>query len=178
VSERVDADPSGKADVPESVIGTVYFDTPSAEFSYHNNAEKTAAAAHPEHPSWRTLGDIGYLDTDGYLYLTDRLGFTIIAGGVNIYPREIEDVLIGHAEVADVAVFGIPHPEFGEQVKAVVQPLDWDAAGDDLAARLLEHCDTRLARFKLPRSIDFTPALPRLDNGKLYKKQLRDAYWN
>jgi fatty-acyl-CoA synthase len=178
VSERVDADPSGKADVPESVIGTVYFDTPSAEFSYHNNAEKTAAAAHPEHPSWRTLGDIGYLDTDGYLYLTDRRDFTIIAGGVNIYPREIEDVLIGHAEVADVAVFGIPHLEFGEQVKAVVQPLDWDAAGDDLAARLLEHCDTRLARFKLPRSIDFTPALPRLDNGKLYKKQLRDAYWN
>jgi fatty-acyl-CoA synthase len=177
VPGRVDPDPSGKAHIPESVIGTVYFDTPSAEFSYHNNAEKTAAAAHPAHRTWRTLGDVGYLDTAGYLYLTDRRDFTIIAGGVNIYPREIEDVLIGHDAVADVAVFGIPHPELGEQVTAVVQPLDWDEAGEELANRLLDHCDTRLARFKLPRSITFTPQLPRLDNGKLYKKQLRDAYW-
>jgi long-chain acyl-CoA synthetase len=177
VVARVDPATGGLPGVPENVIGSIYFDTPGAQFEYHQNPEKTASAAHPDHPTWRTLGDIGYLDTDGYLYLTDRRDFTIIAGGVNIYPREIEDVLIGHSEVADVAVFGVPDSDLGEQVKAVVQPQDWAGIDAGLTERLLAYCDERLARFKVPRTIEFMQQLPRLDNGKLYKKQLRDQYW-
>ncbi|MBV7707006.1 acyl-CoA synthetase [Nocardia nova] len=158
-------------------IGTVYFETAGANFSYHRDPERTAAVSHPEHPDWHTLGDIGQLDADGYLYLTDRRDFTIIAGGVNIYPREIEDVLILHPQVADVAAFGVPDPELGEQVKAVVQPADWADAGPELTQRLLDHCRGRLASYKWPRSIDFARELPRQDNGKLYKKLLRDPYW-
>jgi fatty-acyl-CoA synthase len=165
------------AELPPGETGVVYFERPGPEFAYHNDPERTAATRHPGQPGWRTLGDIGHLDADGYLYLDDRRDFTIIAGGVNIYPREIEDVLITHEDVADVAVFGVPHPDLGEQVKAVVQPARWADAGDELAARLLAHCEARLARFKWPRSFDFTPELPRQDNGKLYKKPLRDAYW-
>ncbi|MCK9901756.1 acyl-CoA synthetase [Parafrankia colletiae] len=157
--------------------GTVYFESRGAGFSYHRDPARTKAVSHPAHPGWRTLGDVGHVDTDGYLYLSDRKDFTIIAGGVNIYPREIEDVLVMHDEVVDVAVFGVPHPELGEQVKAVVQPVDPADAGEALAARLLDHCRDQLAPFKWPRSIDFVPELPRLDNGKLYKKPLRDAYW-
>lgn len=165
------------AELPAGQDGAVYFEAKGAGFSYHNDPDRTRAVSHPAHPGWRTLGDIGHVDEDGYLYLSDRKDFTIIAGGVNIYPREIEDVLVLHDEVVDVAVFGVPHPELGEQVKAVVQPVRMADAGDGLAARLLEHCRTRLAPFKWPRSIDFVPELPRLDNGKLYKKPLRDAYW-
>lgn len=178
VTERVDPLAGQAVTIPENAIGSVYFDTPSVEFAYHNSAEKTAAVTHPDHNTWRTLGDIGYLDADGYLYLTDRRDFTIIAGGVNIYPREIEDVLIGHDEVVDVAVFGIPDPDLGEQVKAVVQPKEWTLVDTGLSERLLSYCDDRLARFKVPRTIDFTRELPRLDNGKLYKKKLRDEYWH
>jgi fatty-acyl-CoA synthase len=166
------------AELGPGSVGLVYFEMPGASITYHNDPERTAAISHPKHPGRRTLGDIGHVDEDGYLYLSDRRDFTIIAGGVNIYPREIEDVLIMHDEVADVAVFGIPHPDLGEQVKAVVQPERWEDAGDELAERLLEHCRTRLAPFKWPRSIDFMRELPRQDNGKLYKKVLRDPYWS
>ncbi len=164
-------------ELPVDEVGTVYFDTAAANFSYHRDPERTAAVSHRQHPSWHTLGDIGRLDADGYLYLTDRRDFTIIAGGVNIYPREIEDVLILHPEVADVAAFGVPDTELGEQVKAVVQPAHWADAGPELTQRLLDHCKNRLAPYKWPRSIDFARELPRQDNGKLYKKVLRDPYW-
>ncbi|WP_330255117.1 AMP-binding protein [Nocardia sp. NBC_00565] len=166
------------AELPAEEIGTVYFEAAGADFSYHNDPERTAAVAHPAHPGWRTLGDVGELDADGYLYLSDRRDFTIIAGGVNIYPREIEDVLILHEEVTDVAVFGVPDPDLGEQVKAVVQPAHWADAGPELAQRLLAYCKTAMAPYKWPRSIDFTRELPRQDNGKLYKKLLRDPYWS
>jgi len=164
------------SELPTGSVGTVYFAKPDMTVAYHNDPERTAALSHPDHPDWRTLGDIGHVDDDGYLYLSDRRDFTIIAGGVNIYPREIEDALVVHEEVADVAVFGVPHPELGEQVQAVVQPVRWADAGDGLAERLLAHCRTRLAPFKWPRSIDFVRDLPRQDNGKLYKKALRESY--
>jgi len=165
------------AEFASGATGTVYFETPGVNFGYHNDPKQTAAVSHPSWPSWRTLGDLGHTDEDGYLYLSDRRDFTIIAGGVNIYPREIEDVLVVHDEIIDVAVFGVPDAELGEQVKAVVQPVRWADAGDELAGRLLVHCKSRLAPFKWPRSIDFVRELPRLDNGKLYKKELRDPYW-
>jgi long-chain acyl-CoA synthetase len=124
-----------------------------------------------------TLGDIGYLDEDGYLFLTDRKSNTIISGGVNIYPQEIEDVLTEHPTVADAAVFGVPDEEFGEQVMAVVELVDASAAGVELAEDLERHCRERLAGFKVPRRLEFTDALPRDSNGKLYKRRLRDQYW-
>jgi fatty-acyl-CoA synthase len=158
-------------------VGTVYFELPGAHFDYHHDAEKTATTAHPDHPTWRTLGDIGRLDEEGYLYLTDRKAFMIVAGGVNIYPQEIEDVLLAHPEVLDAAVFGVPNAEMGEEVKAVIQPLDLRAAGDAMTERLRAWCETRLAGFKRPRTYDYVEQLPRLDNGKLYKRELRDRYW-
>jgi long-chain acyl-CoA synthetase len=154
--------------------GVVYFeDGPS--FEYLNDPAKTASVSNEQ--GWRTLGDVGYLDDDGYLYLTDRATFMIVSGGVNIYPQEIENVLVLHEKVADAAVFGVPNPEFGEEVKAVVQPTSWDEAGDELAAELTEYCRSRLAGYKCPRSIDFEKDLPRDPNGKLYKNRLRDPYW-
>lgn len=117
-----------------------------------------------------------YLDNEGFLYLTDRRNFMIISGGVNIYPQEIENLLITQEKVADVAVFGIPNDEFGEEVKAVVQPRDWSEAGDALAQELMQWCKQRLSGVKCPRSIDFEQALPRLDNGKLYTRLLQDRY--
>src|SRR5690606_6625905 len=119
---------------------------------------------------------IGYLDEEGYLYLTDRKAHMIISGGVNIYPREIEDVLIQHPVVGDVAVFGIPNDDFGEEVKAVVELLDGHEPTDDLARELLAFCREHLAGFKVPRSLDFTDDMPRLPTGKLYKRKLRDRY--
>src|SRR5206468_3606025 len=126
---------------------------------------------------WTTVGDVGYVDEDGYLFLTDRKAYMIISGGVNIYPQEIEDVLIGHPSVYDVAVFGVPNPEFGEEVKAVVQPESMADAGPELAAELIAFCRAHLAGYKCPRSIDFDPQLPRADTGKLYKRRLKDRYW-
>jgi fatty-acyl-CoA synthase len=163
--------------LPPGEVGTVYFELPGAHFDYHHDAEKTATTTHPDHPTWRTLGDIGRLDEEGYLYLTDRKAFMIVAGGVNIYPQEIEDVLLAHPEVLDAAVFGVPNAEMGEEVKAVIQPLDWQTAGDALTERLGAWCETRLAGFKRPRTYDYVEQLPRLDNGKLYKRELRDRYW-
>jgi long-chain acyl-CoA synthetase len=164
-------------ELPAGGIGTVYFEDTANIFEYHGDQEKTTSVAHPDHPTWRTLGDVGRVDDDGYLYLTDRRAFMIVAGGVNIYPQEIEDVLVTHPKVLDVAVFGIPNDDMGEEVKAVVQPVEYADAGPALAEELDQWCADRLAGFKRPRSFDFVEQLPRLDNGKLYKKSLRDPYW-
>jgi fatty-acyl-CoA synthase len=164
-------------EVPVGEPGAVYFELAGAAFEYHGDPARTTAARHPVHPTWHTLGDIGKVDADGYLYLTDRKAFMIVSGGVNIYPQEIEDVLLAHPKVLDVAVFGVPHPEMGEEVKAVVQPVAGIEPSDELAGELAAWCDGRLARYKRPRSIDFDAQLPRLDNGKLYKSALRDRYW-
>jgi long-chain acyl-CoA synthetase len=156
------------------ITGTVYFGgTPS--FEYHNDAQKTQEARNRH--GWSTLGDIGYVDQDGYLFLTDRKAFMIISGGVNIYPQEIENVLIAHPAVMDVAVVGAPDPEMGERVVAVVQPVDFSAADPSLARELVEFTRSRLSHVKVPRLIEFTRELPRHPNGKLYKRLLRDAYW-
>jgi fatty-acyl-CoA synthase len=160
-------------ELPRGEIGNVYFKG-GQEFKYHNEEEKTTKAYAKNGSS--TVGDVGYMDKDGYLYLTDRKNFTIISGGVNIYPQEIENQIINHPKVADVAVFGIPHEEFGQEVKAVVQPKHWEDAGHDLEDELMAYCRERLAKIKVPRSIDFDEALPRKDNGKLYKRRLVERY--
>jgi fatty-acyl-CoA synthase/long-chain acyl-CoA synthetase len=159
---------------PPGEIGTVYFaDAPV--FTYHNDPEKTKRAHNSK--GWSTLGDVGYLDKDGFLYLTDRKSYMIISGGVNIYPQETEDVLITHPEVADVAVFGVPNEEMGEEVKAVVQPHDMARAGKALEAELIAFSKKHLSPIKCPRSIDFEAELPRTPTGKLVKRHLRDRYW-
>lgn len=159
---------------PAGVAGGVYFAN-GRRFAYHNDPEKTNQAFNDQ--GWSTLGDIGYLDNEGYLYLTDRKAYMIISGGVNIYPQEAENVLTLHPKVIDVAVFGVPNAEFGEEVKAVVQPIDMAQAGPALEAELIAYCREKLAAIKCPRSIDFEDQLPRQDNGKLYKRLLRDRYW-
>jgi long-chain acyl-CoA synthetase len=157
--------------------GTIYF-SGGRSFTYHNDLAKTEASRNPKQPDWSTMGDVGRVDEDGYLFLSDRKDFMIISGGVNIYPQEVESVLVTHPDVADVAVFGIPHPEFGEEVKAVVQPTKWGKSGPALAAELMAWCRGQLADLKCPRSIDFERALPRGENGKLYKKDLKARYWS
>jgi long-chain acyl-CoA synthetase len=164
------------AEVPVGESGTVFFaDGPA--FEYHNDPSRTADSRHPSKAGWSTLGDVGYVDADGYLYLTDRKAFMIISGGVNIYPQEVENLLVTHPKVADAAVFGVPNEDFGEEVKAVIQPLDWDTAGPDLEVELLAFCRAHLSPVKCPRSIDFMAELPRHPTGKLYKRLLRDKYW-
>ena len=163
-------------EVPSGEIGSVYFEG-GYDFEYLNDPVKTKAARNPLHPTWATYGDIGYVDEDGYLFLTDRKKFIIISGGVNIYPQETENLLIQHPKVADVAVFGVPNDDMGEEVKAVVQPLNWDDIGPDFESELIEYCRTKLSSFKCPKSVDFEKALPRQENGKLYKRALRDRYW-
>lgn len=162
------------AEVPTGTPGTVYFEG-GPVFDYHNDPEKTAQSRHPK--GWSTLGDVGYVDADGYLFLTDRRAFTIISGGVNIYPQECENLLTGHPRVMDAAVIGVPNAEFGEEVKAVVQPVDMDDANADLEAELMAYCRQHLSHVKCPRTIDFVEKLPRQENGKLYKQKLRDTYW-
>lgn len=157
-------------------IGLVYFEQPQATFEYHGDPVKTKDSRHPVFDNWMTLGDIGYLDEDQFLYLTDRRAFTIISGGVNIYPAEIESVLVMHPDVFDVAVFGLPDPEFGEYVHAVIQLEPGVADNEETVERLRTYGRERLAGFKVPRVIDFRDELPRLPTGKLYKKQLRDDY--
>ena len=154
--------------------GLVYF-SEGPKFEYHGDAVKTAEARNAL--GWTTLGDIGRLDAEGYLYLVDRKAFMIISGGINIYPQEIEAMLIGHPLVADVAVFGIPNLDFGEEVKAVVQLIEGVTPGEALGVELIVYCRDRLADFKCPRSVDFELELPRHPTGKLYKKILRDRYW-
>jgi acyl-CoA synthetase (AMP-forming)/AMP-acid ligase II len=166
-------DDEGK-ELPPGKPGVIYFESAST-FEYHNAPEKTAAARTAQ--GWSTLGDIGYLDAEGYLYLTDRKANMIISGGVNIYPQEAENVLVTHPKVADAAVFGIPNEDFGEEVKAVVQPIDMADAGPALERELIEFCQGQLAKLKCPRSIDFEAELPRHPTGKLYKRLLRDRYW-
>jgi acyl-CoA synthetase (AMP-forming)/AMP-acid ligase II len=164
-------------EVPQGESGTVYFEG-GAQFEYHNDPEKTKSSRHPK--GWSTLGDVGYLDEDGFLYLTDRKAYMIISGGVNIYPQEAENVLVTHPEVVDVAVFGVPNDDFGEEVKAVVQPATMpvdDAAAEALAGELIRFCRSELADVKCPRSIDFREELPRHPTGKLYKRLLKDEYW-
>ena len=155
--------------------GEIWFKT-ATPFIYFNDPERTAQTRSAD-GSMSTVGDIGYVDDDGYLYLTDRSTFMIISGGVNIYPQECENLLITHPKVADAAVFGVPNADLGEEVKAVVQPMPGIAAGPQLEQELIAFCQTHLSVQKCPRSIDFDPALPRLPTGKLYKKGLRDRYW-
>jgi long-chain acyl-CoA synthetase len=162
-------------ELPTGEIGQVFF-SGGPTFEYYKDPAKTAAAH--DHRGWSTLGDIGYLDADGYLYLTDRASHMIISGGVNIYPREVEDVLLSHPAVMDAAVFGVPDPEFGEQVKAAVElTRDVDGRRPDVSAdHLIVFCRERLAHLKCPRSIDFHDALPRHQTGKIYKDRLRAPY--
>jgi len=163
-------------ELPPGEVGTVYFSDLPSQFAYHNEPGKTADAYNAA--GWSTCGDVGYLDEDGFLFLTDRRNFTIITGGVNVYPAEIENALINHDKVADVAVFGVPDDEFGESVQAVVQPVSWADATDETAIELLEWLRQRLSGVKVPRHLDFQQQLPRLDNGKLYKRHLMEAYRN
>jgi long-chain acyl-CoA synthetase len=161
-------------ELPAGQAGTVYFADGRA-FAYHNDPEKTAESRHPN--GWTTLGDVGFVDADGFLHLTDRKAFMIISGGVNVYPQEAENLLISHPKVMDCAVFGVPNAEFGEEVKAVVQPRDMAEAGPALAEELMAWCRRHLSALKCPRSVDFEEELPRHPTGKLYKRLLRDRYW-
>jgi acyl-CoA synthetase (AMP-forming)/AMP-acid ligase II len=156
--------------------GIVYFEG-GWDFQYLGDPAKTRDSRNPKHPTWSALGDIGYVDADGYLFLTDRKSYMIITGGVNVYPQEVENLLITHPRLADAAVIGVPNPDFGEEVKAVVQPLDPADATPEFAAELIAFCRAQLSPIKCPRSVDFDPALPRLDNGKLYKRLIKDRYW-
>ncbi len=161
--------------LPPRAEGTVYF-AGGGEFEYHNDPAKTAESRNRH--GWTTLGDVGWLDEDGYLFLTDRKSFMIISGGVNIYPQEIENLIITHPKVADVAVVGGPHEEMGEEVIAVIQPADWAEAGPALAAEIDDaFARSNLSHVKIPRRIDFMQELPRHATGKLYKRLIRDAYW-
>ncbi|HXY26770.1 MAG TPA: acyl-CoA synthetase [Acidimicrobiales bacterium] len=163
-------------EVPVGQDGVVYFaGRAGVTFEYNHDPVKTRQTFNDK--GWATLWDVGHLDEEGYLYLTDRKLFMIVSGGVNIYPQEVEDVLVLHPAVADVAVFGVPEPEMGEEVKAVVQPALGAAAGPVLEAELIAFCRDHLSHYKCPRSVDFTDELPRGENGKLYKRVLRDAYW-
>ena len=154
--------------------GRIFFES-ERKFEYLHDPEKTKSVQ--DERGWRTLGDVGHLDDDGYLYLTDRATFMIISGGVNIYPQEIEDILVIHPAVHDVAVFGVPNEEFGEEVKALVQPAAGVEGDEALAAELIEFARHNLAHYKAPRSVDFLDELPRDPNGKLYKRSLRDRYF-
>ena len=158
-------------------VGVVWFEPLASRpgFEYHNDPDKTRSSYNDR--GWATVGDMGYLDEEGFLYLTDRQSFMIVSGGVNIYPQEIENLLATHPKVADVAVFGVPNEEMGEEVKAVVQPFDLAAAGPDLEHELLAFCREHVAHYKCPRSVDFEAELPRQPTGKLYKRLLRDRYW-
>lgn len=161
--------------MPDGEPGTIWFKT-ATEFEYHNDPEKTVESSSPD-GTMTTVGDVGYVDDDNFLFLTDRKTFMIISGGVNIYPQETENLLITHPKVADAAVFGVPNVDLGEEVKAVVQAMPGVEPDDGLAAELTAFCAEHLSRQKVPRSIDFDPELPRLPTGKLYKRKLRDRYW-
>ena len=161
-------------ELPQGEAGTIYF-AGGPEFTYHNDPKKTAESRNDK--GWSTLGDIGYLDEDGFLYLTDRKAYMIISGGVNIYPQETEDILITHPKVADAAVIGVPNEDFGEEVKAVVQPMNMAEAGPELEQELIAFCKQNLSAIKAPRSVDFEAELPRHPTGKLYKRLLKDRYW-
>ncbi|MGK4595718.1 acyl-CoA synthetase [Amycolatopsis sp. w19] len=161
-------------ELPAGETGTVYMKMGDSKFEYHKDRAKTDKARVGD---LFTLGDVGHLDEDGYLFLHDRKADLIISGGVNIYPAEIEGELVMHPKIADVAVFGVPHEDWGEAIKAVVEPADGVVPSEELTSEILEYAASRLAKFKLPRSVDYLPELPRDPNGKLYKRKLRDPYW-
>ncbi len=163
-------------ELPRGRTGVLYF-SGGPRFEYHDDPGKTASSRDPLGRGWTTLGDVGHVDEDGFLYLTDRLSYMIISGGVNIYPQEAENALAVHPKVADAAVIGVPDAEMGESVKAVVQPVDPDDAGPELERELIEHCRERLAHYKCPRTVDFRASLPRHPTGKLYKRLLKEEYW-
>jgi acyl-CoA synthetase (AMP-forming)/AMP-acid ligase II len=166
-------------ELPRGESGTVFFEG-GGTFEYHNDPEKTKNSRDPKGRGWSTLGDVGYLDEDNFLYLTDRKAFMIISGGVNIYPQEAENILVNHPKVVDVAIFGVPNDDFGEEVKAVVQPKEMPADADAAKAlekELIAYCREHLADIKCPRSVDFRLDLPRHPTGKLYKRLLKDEYW-
>jgi long-chain acyl-CoA synthetase len=175
MGEPVILDADGN-ELPPNTQGFVYFRGGNSRFEYLDAPDKTAEALDPTGTMSR-IGDIGHVDEDGFLYLADRQSFVIISGGVNIYPQEVENLLSGHPDVLDVAVFGIPDEDMGEQVKAVVELADPALEGAEKEAELIAYCRDRIAKYKCPRSIDFTRSLPRSATGKLYKKQLQDAYW-
>jgi long-chain acyl-CoA synthetase len=158
---------------PKGTPGEIWFKT-ATPFVYFNDPERTQQTRSAD-GTMSTVGDVGYVDDDGFLYLTDRSTFMIISGGVNIYPQECENLLITHPKVADAAVFGVPNEEMGEEVKAVVQPMPGVAAGPELEAELIDFCQQHLARLKCPKSVDFTDALPRLPTGKKYGA--RETWW-
>lgn len=164
-------------ELPVGETGLVYFEMPEVPFVYHNDPDKTRDSQHPEHVNWSALGDVGYVDEEGFLYLTDRASFMIISGGVNIYPQEIEDAMIMHPKVADVAVIGVPNEEMGEEVKAVVQTEQGIEGSDELAQELIAYTKNTIAHYKCPKSIDFEDELPRMPTGKLYKRLLKERYW-
>jgi len=161
-------------ELPPRTEGSVFF-AGGGEFEYYNDPKKTAESRNKH--GWTTLGDVGWLDEEGYLYLTDRKSFMIISGGVNIYPQELENLLVTHPRITDVAVVGAPDDEMGERVVAVVQPADWAEAGDELAAEIMAFARANISHVKIPRQIDFMQELPRHDTGKIYKRLIRDAYW-
>ena len=161
-------------EVAANVQGRIFFKSPRT-FEYFKDPERTAAVHHIR--GWTTMGDIGYVDEGGYLYLTDRQADMIISGGVNIYPQEAENVLQSHPHVADVAVIGVPDEEYGEQVRAVVQPEPGIEASAEFARHLISFCRAQLSSIKCPRAVDFVDRLPREENGKLYKRLLKDVYW-
>ena len=163
-------------ELPAGEDGLVYFERDIVAFEYHNAPEASAAARHPVHATWSTVGDIGHVDDDGYLYLTDRSAFMIISGGVNIYPQAIENAFVMHPAVADVAVIGVPDPEMGESVKAIIEPAAGVIPDEALREELLAFVRDRVARYMVPRSIDFIDAMPRLPTGKLYKRLLKQRY--
>ena len=167
-------DETGEVELPPGEAGLIFFGSGSA-FEYHNDPDKTPRSRNSR--GWTTIGDIGFVDADGFLYLSDRRDNVIVSGGVNIYPQEAENLLVTHPKVADAAVFGVPNAEFGEEVKAVVQPLPDVAPDAALAQELLDFCRASLAHYKCPRSVDFDPELPRHPTGKLYKRLIRDRYW-
>lgn len=165
-------------ELPTGEAGTVYFEgEAAATFEYHKDPDKTASSRDAQGRGWSTLGDVGYLDEDGFLYLTDRKAYMIITGGVNVYPQEAENVLALHPKVTDVAVLGVPNDDFGEEVKAVVVAAPGAQPGPELERELIAYCRDHLADVKCPRSIDFRDELPRHPTGKLYKRLLKDEYW-
>jgi long-chain acyl-CoA synthetase len=174
ISEIAIFDDEGTRIEEPNVIGTVYMSMQTGDFEYHKDETKTKKNRIGK---FFTVGDVGLIDEDGYLFLRDRKIDMIISGGANIYPAEIENALLGHPAVGDVAVFGIPNDDWGEEVKAVVEPAEGYVASPELAAEIIAFCDGRLARFKTPKTVDFTNEMPRDPNGKLYKRKLRDPYW-